>query len=284
MEAMDFTFAVFHLSPPCCVCMAWSNFAAPSNMEAMVVTAAVSQLAQLPFCLPKSEAPLNMFDMSVTAAVFHKFVDEVGMFWSNFAASSNMEAMVSTAAVLHLVIEPCPKLITRVLMFWSNAAAPLNMEAMVSTRTVSHSVMSWLNAAAPSNMEAMDFTFAVFHLSPPCCVCMAWSNFAAPLNMEAMVVTAAVFQSLTALLNSAAPSNMEAMVVTAAVSQLAQLPFCLPKSEAPLNMFDMSVTAAVFHKFVDEVGMFWSNFAASLNMEAMFSTRAVFQEEMSLLN
>merc|ERR1711977_392127 len=175
---MDFTFAVFHLSPPCCVCMAWSNFAAPlnmeamvvtaavfqsltallnsaapSNMEAMVVTAAVSQLAQLPFCLPKSEAPLNMFDMSVTAAVFHKFVDEVGMFWSNFAASSNMEAMVFTAAVLHLVIEPCPKLITRVLMFWSNAAAPLNMEAMVVTAAVFQSLTALLNSAAPSNME-----------------------------------------------------------------------------------------------------------------------------------
>ena len=109
-------------------------------MSTLVVTAFTSQLAQLPFCLPKSEAPLNMFDMSVTAAVFHKFVDEVGRFWSKIAA-------------------------------------PLNMEAMFSTRAVFQEEMSLLNAAAPSNMEAMDFTFAVFHLSPPCCVCMAWSNF-----------------------------------------------------------------------------------------------------------
>merc|ERR1719262_1373149 len=114
-------------------------------MATLVVTAFTSQVAQLPFCLPKSEAPLNMFDMSVTAAVFHKFVDEVGMFWSNFAASLNMEAMFSTRAVFQAE------------MSLLNAAAPLNMEAMVSTRTVSHSVMSWLNAAAPSNMEAMDF-------------------------------------------------------------------------------------------------------------------------------
>merc|ERR1712188_155122 len=137
---MSFTATVFHLSV--WVLMSWSNsnaplnmeamlstslvfqsvmsllnFAAPSNMEAMVVTAPVFQFLMSPLLVPKAAAPLNIFDMSFTATVFHLSV------W--------------------------------VLMSWSNSNAPLNMEAMLSTSLVFQFVMSLLNFTAPSNMEAM---------------------------------------------------------------------------------------------------------------------------------
>merc|ERR1712072_1052547 len=170
-----------------------------------------------------------MASMFFTLNVFHSFPDPFLMSWLNSNAPLNMEDMSVTAAVFHLLVS--------VLMLKSNSSAPLNMEAMVVTAAVFQLVMPALpleaapKAAAPLNIFDMSFTATVFHLSV--WVWMSWSNSNAPLNMEAMLSTSLVFQFVMSLLNFAAPSNMEAMVVTAAVFQLVMSPLLVPKAAAP---------------------------------------------------
>merc|ERR1712188_197868 len=101
--------------------MSLLNVVAPLNMFAMAFTLAVFQESMLPPFLPKRMAPLNMFAMSVTLAVFQSSVFAVGMFLSNAFAPLNMEFMVNTS----VVCQP--------LMSWSKASASSNMEAMVVT-------------------------------------------------------------------------------------------------------------------------------------------------------
>merc|ERR1739848_259689 len=87
---------------------------------------------------------------------FTAVVSQVVMSLLNVFAPSNMEAMVFTAAVFHLL-----EALGMAVLY---ASAPFNMELMSSTKAVSQVEMSLLNAFAPSNMEAMVVTLAVFHL------------------------------------------------------------------------------------------------------------------------
>merc|ERR1719359_911679 len=123
----------------------------------------------------------------------------------------------------------------------------------------------------------MVFTAAVFHLLEALGMAVLYAS--ASFNMELMSSTKAVSQVEMSLLNAFAPSNMEAMVSTLAVFQVEM---SLSNTFAPSNMEAMVFTAAVFH-LLEALGRAVLYASAPFNMELMSSTKAVSQEEMSLL-
>merc|ERR1712078_758909 len=246
----------FMLSTP-----ALLNFAAPSNMPSMDVTADKSHAGDVPgpSSLLNSAASLNMFFVFATF-----FVSQVLMSWSKILAPWNMPSMSVTAVVFHfLMVSLLPLL---------NFVAPWNMPSMVSTEVKTHilvpGVMSWSNFMAPWNMPSMSVTDFISHFGVA--AGMGWLKATAPLNMFEVLVKAVVSQflmvSLPPLLNALAPWNMAFMSFTATVSQTGDVPGVSSwlNVSAFRNISCMSVT-----NFVSQVFRGWSKAFAPLNIRTM---------------
>ena len=182
------TDATFHFE------MSLLNVGMLSNSEAMLVTAAVSQSAMLPYVLA---ALVGSVTQRVTAVAMMLFV-------MHLTQSELRVQVVTVANAGQAAWKVAPHAVCMAFLLQSESAVVESKAlAKVVTRNTFQLARFWLKAVAEEKVEASVVTHATFQ--PP----MGWLNAAADPKVYNSVVTHATFQLARSWLNAVAEEKVE---------------------------------------------------------------------------